>query len=357
MANNKLDTSIQVLRLKDFSGGWASVPGKMEEAEVFTNLEITREKDARTCFGSTTFNSTNISVSGTYSVHSLGAGGAGANDFVILAGTSQGKVWSATSQTAPVAFTDRTGAAALTGTYWSFTQFVDASDNRIMVFGNELDGMWYWDGSSNIAQIAAAPDPCVITNYQGYLFAAVQPNSLYFSDYLDYATWPGASIIEFSMDRGKITGLATLPDKLLIFFQRGVGMITGRESADFSGSFTLISNEQGTIYPLTVSAYGSEVAMHTTNGPVIVDATGASSEYIGEPLREWFLEDGDAAINQDGWKGVLTPFHYVLIKRVSPASSSRAFIYDRAHKAWSKLSFPTTSFATSAISPGYIKTA
>lgn len=357
MAVKKLDPGLQVLRIKDFSGGWASVPGKMEEAETFTNLEVTEEKWARTCFGSTVLNSTNISSSGVYAVHSLGVGSIANYDLVMLAATSQNKIWYSTAQSALVPFTDITGAAALSGTYWSFTQFVDTSNTRTMLFGNETDGLWYWNGSGNITEIVAAPSsPCVITNYQGHVFAAVQPYQLYYSDYLDFGTWPGANLIEFSMDRGKITGLASLPDKLIIFFQRGIGMIDGRTQADFSDSYTLISNEQGTIYPLSISAYGSEIAMHTTNGPVIINATGTDSNYIGEPLREWFLEDSDANITQYGWKGVLTPFHYVLVKRVSPASSSKMFIYDRAHKAWSKLTPPTASFATSVICPGYIDT-
>lgn len=356
MAIRNFDPEWQVLRLKDFSGGWASTPNKVEESATFLNVEITREKEIRSCLGSTVLNSTNISSSGTYAVHSIGAGSVSIYDLVLLAGTSQNKIWYSTSQTSPIAFTDITGAAALTGTYWSFTQFVNTSNTRTMLFSNETDGVWAWDGAGNIAEVVAAPNAAFITNYQGHVFAAVQPNALHFSEYLDYATWPGASVIEFSLELGKITGLASLPDKLLIFFQRGLGMINGVDADNFSDSFTMLSADQGTIYPLSISSHGSEVAMHTTNGPVILDPSGTISEYIAEPLRELFLELSDANITQYGWKGILTPFHYFLVKRVSPTSDSRAFLFDRAHKAWSELDFPSASFATSVVSPGFINT-
>jgi len=356
MAVKKLNNEWQTYRIKDFSGGWASVPQKDEESLILENLEITREKWLRTVFGSYHYNSNDISASQTAKVHSVGTGSAGSFDFVVLAGTSNNKVYYGAGQDSPVSFTEITGAAALTGTYWSFAQFVNTSDVNVILMANENDDLYVWNGTGNISSIAAAPSGIgFITTYQGHVFAAVQPYDLHFSEYLDYATWPGASVIQLTSEMGKITGLAPLPDKLIIFFEAGTAMINGKNAEEFSDSFTIMTRDAGMIYPLSVSAYGSEIAANTISGPIIMDPSGAIIEYIAEPLRELFLEQDDSGFSQYSWKGLLTPFHYFLVRRsLSDVSTSRCWMYDRVNQAWTELNFPDSSFATSFALPGFL---
>jgi len=331
----KIDTSYKLFRLKDFSGGWASVPQKEQEAEIFTNLEVTRENYARTTFGSIHFNSTDIADNNNYLVHSIGSGSTSLEDSAFIAGTTENKIWIGFGKEYPITMTDITDSAVLSGGYWAFQQFVDSGGSRILMFCNATDGLWLTTGGP-IQEVLGAPStPIVMASYQGHLMIVKQPNQLWFSDHLNYSLWPGANFLEFTMERGMITGLASLPGKLLIFFQKGMGVITARKASQFASSFQL-TGSTGTHYPLTISAYGSEIALLTTSGPVIIDPTGTVVEYIGESTKEFWLELDDDGLDQFTWRGVLTPFYYALIKFPDPT----IYLYDRRSKTWSKKTVP-----------------
>lgn len=343
-----VDRSWQVFKIEDFSGGWTSIPQDPKEAQVQENLEVNKANGLTSFLGDVVYNSTNISSSGTYAVHSVYSGSAGSLPFVLIAATSQSKVWYSSSRSAPAAFTDITGGAALSGTYWSFTQYINASNEQTIILANATDGLYTWNGSGNITKPAAAPAaPMFVSAYQGHLIAAVSPATLHISDYNDPTVWPADQILAFSNELGPITGLASIPGKLIIFFKYGTGCILGEKVEEFNDSFIRLNTAVGTIYPLSVSPYGSEIGLNTINGPVIMSADGVVTEYIGEPLREFFSELEDSGLSQYSWKGHLTPFHYWLVRRDTTASESRAFVFDRRAKGWWEFNPPTSMFATS----------
>jgi hypothetical protein len=342
--------------MKDFHGGLAANPQEIHEAKIQKNLEVTREKWLRTILGTSVLNS-NSPLEASTKVVGLGQGSAGTNDYALLAITNTPKVWETTSRTAPAAFTDITGGAVLSSSqnYWSFTQFTDGTNNRIIIFGNSSNGLWQWNGTGNISSLAAAPaNPIVVVGYAGYLVAAVAPTSIYVSALSDPTTWPISQIFTFGADFGPISGLAVLPNKLLIFFQTGIGMIPSTQVTDFGTVFTRLHLTESTIYPLSISTFGAEVAYCTSSGPVMMDSTGARSEFLGEQLREFFQEQTDAGFDRYGVRGMLTQFHY-FITLTDLSSSRRTFVYDRRAKSWWELAPPVTMFPTCWVAAEFVK--
>lgn len=332
----KIDKEWKIFRIKDFSGGWASRPQKESESETFENLEVTREKYARVCFGDDKLHSTTIS---DRNIVGVGFGSAGSHETATLimahSDSLTDQIWLGTNNQFPMGLTNITGATVVNGSYWQFQQFSEPDGTPTMLLCNSTDGLYAYEGGGSISQVTLGfSAPIVVAAYQGHLFALVAPNQLRYSDFLDYTSWPGANLIEFSTEKGKVSGLASLPGKLLIFFQEGIGRIDAEKAKDFGGSFQMISSA-GTVFPLTISANGSEIGLLTTTGPVLTDATGTITEFIGEPLKEFWAETLSDASNIYGWRGVLTPFYYALIN--ANLVDENIYLYDRKNKCWSKI--------------------
>lgn len=333
-----IDTSWKKFSINDFSGGWHSNPAENNQSQVLTNCEITKDKYLRVFYGDTAVNGTSF---GSYRITGLGYGTTGSTfSPTILAITNQVKVWAGNTLAAGGTFTDVTGAHVLGGNYWVFSQFVNTSNNGVILLGNESDGLFSYSGGVLTKINTTLNDPIHFTTYQGYVFMVAGDFAIDVSDYLDYGTWPAANQITTLTELGPLQCLVPLPDRLLVVFQRGLGVIQGEDTNQFTRSFQKITQSNSTIYPLTISSYGSEVAMMTTEGPQIISPDGTSTEYIGEPLREFWAEQGHAGLDKRSWRGLLTPFHYILTKFLPGGTSTRTFIYDRAPKTWQELDIP-----------------
>lgn len=341
---------IEVTRLNDFHGGWVSNPLNPNEAQVMDNLEVTRDGTMKSVLGSFKVNSASLDDT---RILSLFIGQAGAFDFVMVVYTESGNVFAATSADFPVAFTDITGAAALSGDYFSFVQAVDASNAQIIVFSNPTDGTYKWDGTGNIANIAAGPNARSLSLYQNHMMAAVSPNQLHFSEYQDPDTWPGGTnVFEVSGEAGEIEAVISMPGKAVIICREGIFYMLGSQLDEFT--LQKIYPNLGTIYPRTAVSYGQLASFLSVHGPYLISAGSSDVEFIGEPLREYFSGSSvrNWSSNYYDFCAYMNQYHIIFTMLRSDNSTSDSFVYDIRFKGWWRLKLPAEIAAT-AWSPSH----
>jgi Tol biopolymer transport system component len=332
---------MEVERIVDFHGGFCADPLFKYEASEQLNMELGRDGELRSIQGSTKINANALTGGGGTRVLSVFIGQAGAHDFVILVHTDANKIWAATSKNFPVTFTDITGAAALTGGYFSFTQSVDSASNQIILMSNDTDGMYKWTGTGNIAAIAAAPAARVVTLYQNYTVGIVQPNQIHFSEYQDPDTWPGATnVYELSGESGAIESAFALPGKLVLLCREGIHYVLGNVLEEFT--FQKIYPNVGTIYPRCSVSYGQLAGFLTAHGPYLVSEGAADIQFIGDPLREYFSAETNGPWSTDpvDYTAYMNQYHFIITRINAHNGDSESLVYDLRYKAWWRLKPP-----------------
>lgn len=343
--------------LSDF-GGLAIVPKDSMESLTLTNTEVLMDGSLKSFQGTTNISSTDLGSG--YAIIGVGTGVTGLTSqltTLVWSDDSVGgpKVYSSvsfgTDTEGPYGFTDITGAASLDASaeYVSFAQGVDAAGTPIILFCNQSNGVWKYDGSGDIEQIVAAPATAIlVTTYQGYTVVVVNPTELHFSERHDPDTWPVTQVIELTSEMGPIRGLASLPDKLLLFFKEGISTIYGRTFDEISSAGGIVrqSASIGCNFPISISMCNNEIGLMTVDGPVILDPSGIQADYISEPIREVFIEwsntgSSPGAVSQYQYKGLLTPFHYI-ISRIDQtlSNSTETYIFQRQKRIWWKFIAP-----------------
>jgi len=124
--------------------------------------------------------------------------------------------------------TDITGAAVLTANYWSMTTF-----NGVLYMANEIEGVYKWDGTGNIAIIAAAPAASFITFFHEHLVAlgnGTDKKAINWSNEFDDATWVPAATNDaggFSFtDTDDNVCAYILGDNLIVYRRNSITMIS-----------------------------------------------------------------------------------------------------------------------------------
>lgn len=342
MAILPIRRKLEVTRLNDFHGGYVAEPLYDYEAAEMTNIEIARNGFIRTLLGSVQVNSN--ALDGTR-VLSIFVGQAGNNDFCIIAYTEGGGVFAATSNSFPTAFTNITGAAVLTGTYFSFVQAVNSGNNRVIVMCNPDDGMYQWTGAGNIAAIAAGPRAKVITKYQNHIVGVVAPNQLHFSEYQDPSTWPGGTnVFEISGEAGDLETLVSLPGKVVLICREGIFYLLGATLDEFQ--IQKIYPNLGTIYPRTAVSYGQLAAFMSSHGPYLIASGSSDVQYIGEQLREFFSSQINWSTSFEEMTAYMNQNHIIFTMMQAGNASSISLVYDLRYKSWWKLDVPSEIMPT-----------
>lgn len=338
----------QIYSFPNFTGGLASTPAQDNEAQELINMEPMRDGRIQSIYGSKKCNSNDISNVECIDVY---AGNVYNNAFCLIAATADPAVyaWTSTSfcPSFPQTFTDISAGGLVGDQYWSFCQASDTSNNQIILMCNYTDGLFKWDNgasSSSMQAIGAAPSsPIAVCQYQGYTVVCKE-NSVFFSDYADPETWPGAQEIELSGGMGEVVGIAPVVGRLLVVCKRGLLELRGNTFADLSEPIP-INTVVGSAFPRTISAFGNEVAFLHYTGPYILDTGSTQIQYIGEPIKEFFtslirdLDLSDSA--KYYWRGHLTKHHYILTGRATSNIDQRlCFIFDRRLNAWYEIYAP-----------------
>lgn len=336
MAILPIRRKLEVTRLKEFHGGFVGDPLFEHEAAEMINMEVTRDGILRTILGSTRVNSTDL---GGVRVLSVFVGQAGNYDFVVMAHLEDGTIWAATSNEFPATFTNITGAAVLTGTYFSFVQTVNAANNRIIVFSNDTDGMYQWTGAGNISAIAGAPAAKMVTQYQNHVLGIVSPNQIHFSEYQDPSTWPAATnVFEISGEAGELETAISLPGKVVLICREGIFYLLGATLDEFQ--VQKIYPNLGTIYPRTAVSYGQLAAFMSSHGPYMVAAGSSDVQYIGEQLREYFSGQISWSPNFEEATAFMNQNHIIFTMMQAGNATTVSFVYDIRYKSWWKLNPP-----------------
>lgn len=343
-----VNREMQIFSIPNFAGGLTSTPQQDNEAQTLTNMEPMRDGRLETIYGSVKVNTNDISNVECVDVY---AGNVYNNAWCLIAATADPAVfaWSSTSfcPSFPQTFSDISAVGLLGTAYWSFCQSADTSNNQIILMCNFTDGLFKWDNgatSSSMQAIGAAPSsPIGVCQYAGFTIL-YKENSIFFSDYGDPETWPGAQEIELSGGLGEISGVAPVTGRVLVICKRGIIELRGTTFDDLSQP-TTVNSVIGSVFPRTISAFGNEVAFLHYTGPYIYNTGSMEVQYIGEPIKEFFtsairdLDLSDSA--KYYWRGHLTRHHYILTGRAFSNIDQRiCFVFDRRLNVWIEISAP-----------------
>jgi Tol biopolymer transport system component len=212
---------------------------------------------------------------------------------------------------------------------------VDGTNTRVIVFSNETDGMYKWNGAGNIAAVAAGPAARIVTKHENYLVGIVKPNAVHFSEYQDPDAWPGATnLFYMSGEAGDIESVVSLPSKLVVICREGIFYILGTTVEEFST--TKIYPNIGTVYPRSAASFGQVAGFVSDLGPYLLSTGSSDVNYIGDQLREFFSSDafGPFTTTEEEVVGFMNQYHFLFTMPLKDGSDTITFVYDMRHKAW-----------------------
>lgn len=265
---------------------------KENEAALMQNFDITREGEAITRRGSTRLGGTVDPTFGT--VKGLTYFETPTYSYPVAATLSgpryyNGSTWPQLSIGLP------TGIGGLTANDVIFAQGINK-----LYMADGYNNIWSWDGTTtadlgNASNAQPPAAPRWVTWHTDRLAAAgmaALPDSIYFSQFLDGATWDKASwSIRVGAGEGDlITGMLSWTDfNLIVMKRRSIWVVNADPTLDVS-QFEIkpLSRAIGCIAPKTAVQVGDDVFMLTTQGVRSVRRTIASEQQqdIGPALSQ-----------------------------------------------------------------------
>lgn len=285
---------IKPVIFRDLSAGWFpgkehnDIPGSLDSPEPIGmadgNAVVWFDGSLNSFFGYDNVNTSalNSGASGT-SIY--------ASDVLDeMVATFGNKLYSDVDQAAP---TDITGAVTITAGnnfQWSEWQF---ETTKYIIGTNGVDSPIKWTGTGNAAVLGGSPPVgrwnVIWNNALWIARTSTETSTLYFSDLADPETWTTDNDYKFP---APITGLGTLGDKLVVFMDDAIGVLTGYNNTALTKVDKFINGKGCTSGNSIVNAKlkGVDVLVfHSWDGWYAFDGS-STLVYLSNPIKNKYRQ-------------------------------------------------------------------
>lgn len=241
----------------------------------------------------------------------------------------------------------------LTGTRFKHAYYKDGNNEYLIIYGEGQQALRFklpltdmeTPTTFNFPEedgVAVVPENMVY--HKARMFISVK-DMLYFSalqDPTDWTTPQDSGYIRVTNAKGKITGMTSFDDKLVIFSQNNMHLLYGDSvGADSSTNFQLVDLDNG------IGSYGSELAIH--HGLLYWLYAKSIYEYNGSSIRNIEKPTGNNGVT-GGMQEYIDGILYTEAEKVSIAGSdtkvyfyfpeykgkNRFFVFDQRLRKWTQ---------------------
>ena len=233
---------------------------------------------------------------------------------------------------------------------WCFATLLDS-----LYFSNDTDGIFSWDGSSNIAANTTSYACRHVIPFAGRLVTANTLESatrhadrVRWTGYLQPTVWdptsdPTAGFNDLVDTEGSITGLAALGSAAYIFKRNSITSMSETGLTTPSFTFQTVVDGLGTICGRSVQQVGHSLFFLGEDDVYKFSGT-AMPESIGAPVRRYIQENLNYAAAHQAF-AFLDQQHseyWLCLPLGTAAWASHAFVFNWAEGTWAVMDLPAT---------------
>lgn len=178
-------------------------------------------------------------------------------------------------------------------------QFFFATMLNTLIATNMLDAPKKWDGTAAMTDLGGTPPHAqYVAIHHNYVFMArtvANPNRLYFSEVLNFDSWPVLNFIDVSPNDGDwITGLMPYDDYLIIAKNRSIWLLMGTGPSDFE--VRRIHDGVGCVAPRSLTKMAQSFVFASSEGIYMSDLS--QEVLLSERLKETWRGLNQRRLNQ-----------------------------------------------------------
>jgi hypothetical protein len=178
-------------------------------------------------------------------------------------------------------------------------QFYFTTMLNTLIITNMLDPPKKWNGTDAVADLGGTPPHAqYVAIHHNYVFMArtvANPNRLYFSEVLNFDSWPVLNFIDVSPNDGDwITGLMPYDDYLIIAKNRSIWLLMGTGPSDFE--VRRIHDGVGCVAPRSLTKMAQSFVFASSEGYYMSDLS--QEVLLSERLKETWRGLNQRRLNQ-----------------------------------------------------------
>lgn len=178
-------------------------------------------------------------------------------------------------------------------------QFYFATMLNTLIITNMLDPPKKWNGTDAVEELGGTPPHAqYVAIHHNYVFMArtlANPNRLYFSEVLNFDSWPVLNFIDVSPNDGDwITGLMPYDDYLIIAKNRSIWLLMGTGPSDFE--VRRIHDGVGCVAPRSLTKMAQSFVFASSEGYYMSDLS--QEVLLSERLKETWRGLNQRRLNQ-----------------------------------------------------------